>query len=234
MSTSPVIKKYFGIALLFVSTISYAQFAIISDKDGFVNVRNGGNPNSKVTDSLQNGHLVYCLESKGNWTNIDYTKNGKELNGYVYKDRYKLVNGFLTIHVVTESETSVRLKRDSVEIIVTQTKFDKSRHKFKYFKDAPEYIELIDNKKYWGTDGEMPKTQFDKIMLKIGRKSIILPTRATESLYESSLESAEVYYDKEGDAFYITTMNSDGAGYYEVIWEVKKGVYKDRLIVYGF
>jgi len=29
-------------------------------------------------------------------------------------------------------------------------------------------------------------------------------------------------------------MNSDGAGYYGVIWKIEKGVYKSRYIVYGF
>ena len=29
-------------------------------------------------------------------------------------------------------------------------------------------------------------------------------------------------------------MNSDGAGSYEVIWKIEKGVYKERYIAYGF
>jgi hypothetical protein len=29
-------------------------------------------------------------------------------------------------------------------------------------------------------------------------------------------------------------MNGDGAGAYEVIWKIESGVYKERLIAYGF
>jgi hypothetical protein len=46
--------------------------------------------------------------------------------------------------------------------------------------------------------------------------------------------TAEVYFDKASDIFYIQTMNSDGAGGYEVIWKVEKGIYKERLVAYGF
>jgi hypothetical protein len=227
-------RKYLTFTFLFVSTFSFGQFAIISDKDGSVNVREDGNPSSKIIDSLQNGYLIYCFENKGNWTNINYSKKSKELNGYVYKDRYKLVSNFLTIPIVTKNATSMKLKKDSIEITLTQSKFEKSNHKFKYFKDAPDQIELIDNKKYWGRDGGMPTTQFDKIILKVGQKNIILPKQATKGLYEPSLYSAEVYFDKQNNNIYITTMNSDGAGSYEVIWKIENGIYKDRLVAYGF
>lgn len=33
---------------------------------------------------------------------------------------------------------------------------------------------------------------------------------------------------------YIQSMNSDGAGSYEVIWKVEKAVYKERYIACGF
>ena len=161
-------EKYLTIALLLVSNFSFAQFAIIADKDGSANIRKDGNSNSKISDSLQNDHLIYCLENKGNWTNIDYSKNGKELNGYVYKDRYKMVSTFLPIPVITKNETSVKLKKDSLEVTIMQSKFEKNKHKFKYYKEAAGQIELIDNKQYWGTDGGIPKTQFEKITLKIG------------------------------------------------------------------
>ena len=51
---------------------------------------------------------------------------------------------------------------------------------------------------------------------------------------ESLIYSAEVNYDAANDTFYIQTMNSDGAGSYLVVWKVEKGVYKDRLVAYGF
>jgi hypothetical protein len=227
-------KQQLTFVFLFVSVFSFGQFAIITDKDGSANIRADGNTSSRITDSLKNGHLVYCFENKGNWTNIDYSKKQKDLNGYVYKDRYKLVSDFAVIPVVTMNETAVKLKKDSIEITLTQRKFEKNKHRFKYFKEYPGQVELIDNKRYWGKDGGMPTTQYDKIIIKIGQRTITLPKEATEGLFEPGLATAEVFFDKQANTIYIQTMNSDGAGSYEVIWKIENGLYKDRLVVYGF
>lgn len=227
-------KTLFTLSLLLVSTISFGQFAIIADKDGFVNVRKDAQPNSKIIDTLHANQLVYCFENKGNWTNIDYTKKGTDYNAYVYKDRYTLISSFFKIPLLKRKENVVSLKKDTIEVSLSMGKFEKAKHKFKYYKEAPDQIEFIDNKKYWGQDGGIPNTQFDKIILTIGSKSITLPKKATEGLYEPNLNSAEVYFDKTNNTIFIQTMNSDGAGSYEVVWKIKDGVYIDRLIVYGF
>lgn len=80
----------------------------------------------------------------------------------------------------------------------------------------------------------MPTTQYEKIKIKIGNKIIFLPKTALEGLYQPSIYSAEVNYDKTNNTIYLQTMNSDGAGSYCVIWKKKNGFYLDRLIVYGF
>jgi hypothetical protein len=229
-----IMKQFLTLILLFWFSFSFAQFAIVNDNDSLLNVREDAQPNSKVIDKLPNGHLLYCFENKGNWTNIDYAKKGKELNGYVYKDRYQFVSGFPALTVSKKTATSITLKKDTIEVIITQSKFHKKKHTFTYLKEYPDQLELIDNKKYWGTDGGMPTSQFENMVIKVGQKTIKLPKSALEGLYEPNLYNAEVNYDKASDIFYIQTMNSDGAGGYEVIWKVEKGTYKDRLVAYGF
>jgi hypothetical protein len=200
-----------------------------------VNVREDGSKNSKVVDKLNNGHLIYCFENKGNWSNIDYTNNNKECNGYVYKDKFKLVNDYKEIPIKKQSGNSkVIFSKDSISVTLTITAFEKKKHRFKYVKDYPDQILLIDKKKYWGKDGGMPSTQFDKIMIEIGKTNLLLPKEALEGLYEPNIFSAEINYDKEKNILYIQTMNSDGAGSYEVIWKIEKGEYKERLVAYGF
>lgn len=227
-------KQILTFTLLLLTSICYGQFAIVNDKDSLLNIREDGTTNSKIIDKLQNGHLIYCFGDKGNWTNIDYTKNNKELNGYIYKDRYKLITDFPALTISRKTETSITLKKDTLQVIISQSNFDKKKHTFKYVKGYPTQIELIDNKQYWGMDGGMPRTQFEKVIIKVGKKTITLPKSALTGLYQPSIYSAEVNYDKLTDTFFIQTMNSDGAGSYFVIWKVEKGVYKDRLIAYGF
>jgi len=227
-------KQTLTFILLLLTSTCFGQFAIVNDKDGYLNIREDGKINSKIVDRLQNGHLIYCFEDKGNWVNIDYTKNNIEFNGYIYKDRYNVVSNFPSFTISKKSETSITLKKDTLQVIITQSSFDKKKHTFKYVKDHLTQIELIDNKQYWGMDGGMPTTQFEKIIIKIGQKSITLPNSALKGLYEPNIYSAKVNYDKFTDTFYIQTMNSDGAGSYFVIWKIENGVYKDRLIAYGF
>ena len=227
-------KNILTFILFLLTSICYGQFAIVSDKDSLLNIREDATTNSKIVDKLPNGHLIYCFEDKGNWTNIDYTKNNKELNGYIYKDRCKLISSFTALTITKKSKTSITLEKNTKQVIISQSNFEKKKHTFKYVKDYPTQIELIDNKQYWGMDGGIPRTQFEKVIIKVGQKIIILPKSALTGLYEPNIYSAEVNYDKQTDTFYIQTMNSDGAGSYLVIWKVEKGIYKDRLVAYGF
>lgn len=227
-------KQLLTLTLLFCFSSSFGQFAIVNDKDSFLNVREDGHQSSKVVDKLPNGNLIYCFENKGTWTNIDYTHKGKEKNGYVYKDRYQLVSNFPALTFYKKTATSITLKKDTFEVTITQGRFDKNKHKFTYVKEYPDQIELIDNKRYWGMDGGMPTTQFESIVIKVGQKRITVPKNALEGLYEPSIHNAEANYDKSNDTFYIQTINSDGAGSYLVIWKIEKGIYKDRLVAYGF
>ena len=80
--------------LIFNFNFCFSQFGIINDLDGFVNVRSSAEKGNNISDKLENGFIVYYFEPKGNWVNIDYKKNGKELNGYIYKDRIKYITDF--------------------------------------------------------------------------------------------------------------------------------------------
>lgn len=220
--------------ILFISKFSYAQFSVISDKDGYTNVRDDAKKESKLLDSLKNGHLIFVWEDKGKWSSIDYLKKNSERHGYIYFDRHKSISDYSKIPLVAETDSSVKVAKDSIEVIVTQKRFDKKKHKYRYYKESPTEIEFIDNKQYWGTDGGTPTVEYYSIKIKIGRNVFVAPKLATQNLYEPNLGTVEVNYDKETGMIYIQTRNSDGAGAYFVVWKFKNGVYKDRLIAYGF
>ena len=227
-------KIGFTLFLIILSCLAFGQFAIIQDKDGYCNVRSSSGKGNNIIDKLHNGHLVYVFENDGNWINIDYSKKNKDLNGQVYKDRVTLIFSYLDIPILTKSKTQTVLKKDSLKVILTQQSFDKTKHKFTYNKEYKDQIQLIDNKKYWGTDGGFPKTEYKSIEVYIGNTKVTLPNDAIENLYEVSLWNCRVNFDTINDIIYIQSMNSDGAGGYEVIWKVEKGIYKERYIAYGF
>ena len=95
-------------------------------------------------------------------------------------------------------------------------------------------IEFIDDDKYWGKDGGMPTTEYKSIEIVIGQRKINLSKNAFKNLVEPSLLSTIVNYDKASDILYVQSSNGDGAGSYEVIWKIEKGIYKERFVAYGF
>ena len=227
-------KSLFTLVVCFCSAFAFAQFGIVIDKDGYSNIRDSANLNEKIIDWLRNGHLVFGFETKGNWINIGYAKKNKDKMGWIYHDRIKLVTEYPSFREKSQNENQIILVLDSITIIVSQQKFNRVKYKFSYYKDSPGNIEFINGKQYWGTDGEQPKREYGPIQILQGKKKIILPKRAVDNLFEPTLGSVVANYDEKNDILYIQSSNSDGAGYYEVIWKIERGVYKDRYIVYGF
>ncbi len=221
-------------ALLFIINLAHGQFAFVSDKDGFVNVRSKAGAGNSISDTLRNSHLVYCFQTENNWSNIQYTKQKKECSGFIYHDRIKLVSGFENIPILTQDSNITICGKDSIKIIVSEKKFNRSRYRFTYYKGAGNQIHLINGRQYWGTDGEVPKTEYKSILIQIGNKKIYLPPSALENLFEPNIQSTVVNYDRQHNILFIQSSNGDGAGYYEVIWRVENGIYRDRYIAYGF
>jgi len=227
-------KFVFILFLAAVPVFAAAQFAVIYDKDGSCNVRSAAAKGDNVIDKLNNGHLVYCYPGNTNWMSIDYTKGREEISGRVYKDRVIFVSGYSKIPLLKKENSRISFKKDSITVIVTQQPFDKSKHTFTAYKEASDQIELIDNKKIWGEDGGIPTREYKSIELSIGKRKILLPATALESLYQPSLDNTQVNYDKKNDIIYIHSNNSDGAGAYEVVWKIERGIYKDKLLAHGF
>jgi len=193
--------------------IEGGAFAVINDKDGYVNVRKEKSVHSKV------------LKKLGNWI---YADN----EGYIYNDRVKWIHNFPQIARGIAKGNTIVFEGKEIQVILSTEKFDKSKHSFKYHKEYRDVIEKIDGKLFWGTDGNMPKREYKSIEVKIRGKQVPIPKSAYNDLYESSLyiEFNSVHYDKDNDILYIVANNGDGAGSYMVCWQIEKGVYKGRKV----
>ncbi|WP_407402057.1 hypothetical protein [Chryseobacterium sp.] len=229
-------SKYLILIFLFSLNCIFAQeFAVINDIDGYTNVRSESNRNSKILDKLNNGHLICVMNPEGNWLNIDYALNKNEIKvGYAYKDRIKLISEYDEIPNLEEKDKEIIFSNKIIEVKVVESKFDKNNHSFNYVKNYPNQILKIDGNDYWGTDGEMPKTEYRSITIIFNNSKLQLPKEALENLYEPNLSSTKVNFDKDNDTIYISAMNSDGAGGYLVIWKIVKGKYLERFVTYGF
>ena len=228
-------KFAFAIVLMVTTRSCFGQFAIVMDPDGYVNVRQKPDLSSKIQDSLHNGHFVYCMEAKGNWLNVDYDKNAQDLNGYLYRDRLKLISTYESIPLTTsDSRTDPSFSKDTISITVATQRVAQGKYHYSYSKQNPTQIELINGKQYWGMDGEAPTREYRSITIHLGTRTIELPRIALSNLFQPSEYHTKVNYDRQNDILYISSENSDGAGGYSVVWRVEKGEYSDRYITHGF
>ena len=220
---------------LLISSYTFAQvnenyfFAVINDKDGYVNVRKEANIHSKVIKKLDNNTLifvfVYDKAHDGNWIHPDN-------EGYIYNDRVKWIEELPKVAKGVEKKNAIHFSGKDIQVALSTEKFDKSKHSFKYHKEYRDMIEKIDGKPFWGTDGEMPREEYKNSQIYNNGKQVFIPKSAYDDLYEPTFytENNSVYYDKEQDSYYIVATNSDGAGAYMVCWQIEKGIYKGRKI----
>ena len=215
--------------VVFAQVIEGGAFAVINDKDGYVNVRKEKSVHSKVLKKLDNNTLIFVLEydkaHDGNWI---YADN----EGYIYNDRVKWIHNFPQIDKGIAKGNTIVFEGKEIQVTLSTEKFDKNKHSFKYHKEYRDIVEKIDGEPFWGTDGNMPKREYKSIEVKIRGKQVPIPKSAYNDLYESSLyiEFNSVHYDKDNDILYIVANNGDGAGSYMVCWQIEKGVYKGRKV----
>jgi SH3-like domain-containing protein len=71
--------------LMTISTCIYADFGLIQDKDGYVNVRESADLSSKVISKQKNGEIVSCVDDIVN--NFCFINSSSGVNGYIYNNR---------------------------------------------------------------------------------------------------------------------------------------------------
>ena len=233
--------KHLFILFFLLTTNAFAQgpfgdYAVVKDKDGYVNIRAKENVKSKIVGTLPNNTLVYTLfdttddetgeEIFFNWIAVD--------KGYVHKSRLKMIGEFPSIGKGKEQGNSITIAGKGISVTLTRQPFDKTKHKItkKKHKEYSEYI--IDGKRVQGLDNDefLPKDHYKSITVTINGKNIPIPKSAYDDLYEIGIWDTNnfAYYDKEDDILYIIAHNGDGANAYEVCWQIVKGKYKTRII----
>lgn len=210
----------------------FGQYAIINDKDGYVNVREEGKVSNNIIAKLKNGTIVYALEpatTNKDWTTIIYQK---ESLGAVYSDRLKFIHNNTELKKTSQKSNELILKLAPFEVIIKSKTYDAKNKKLT--KDKQGYITRINQKEIWGTDGMVPQTEYESITILDGNQKLNFPKSEYENLYNVDLKRTSAYYDTREKKLYIEASNSDGAGSYEVVWMFQNGKFIKKQIVIPF
>jgi hypothetical protein len=209
---------------------SFGQYAILKDKDGFVNVREKGDVRSNIKDTLHNDKIIFFWDKpQGEWVSIDFLKNGKPRSGYVHRSRVQFIESFIKFNHKQKSDSLLEMKLDSITISMAAGKFQKIKRSLK-FGDNSSFLISIDGKHVWGADGNTPKKEYRSFVIKSGNQTSAVEIQYWHDLFEPSFDFTDAYLDKGSGTIYLLASNSDGAGGYAVIWVIKNNQIINRQI----
>ncbi len=226
--------KHLLILFFLLTTNAFAQgplgdYAVVKDKDGYVNIRAKENVKSKIVGTLPNNTLVYGFFDKEfnptNWIEVD--------KGYVHQSRLKKIFDFRAIEGKVQGNSLVFDDKD-VKVTITKQKFDKTKHKITK-KGQGSYEQLIiDGKEIiYGESGSLTQDHYKSITVTMKGKNVPIPKSAYDDLhgilYDRYLNRF-IYYDEEAEALYIYAVNGEAGLAYQVCWQIVKDKYITRII----
>ena len=216
-------------------TQTYADYGIIQDLDGYVNVRESDSLKSKVTEKLNNGDVVSCNfeQSDASFCYALFDVNGRSGSGFVHKSRVNFFNGFQkwAFKKSTSNEAIYNHGQNQLHITVQSPQLS-TRH----FKKSAELYSHYKNKKFFGTDGTLPDQdklyQFAQIKLRYDRKITIIPKQNLEQYFfpnkpldPGGLQDHQMseIYSKGKNVYIFNSLSNGGATQYTLFLHIQDG-----------
>lgn len=244
------IKLTFTLFLLLSFTYSHAQyigaFAIIKDKDGFVNVRDGNNAKSKIIGKISENQIFEDLDAiqneKNEWVYITYgiskqkkglaNKTEDQAYGYIHKSRILYLSNMPKLRIKITSENNAEFKNEDLTVIIKTGKFIPKDHQI---KKQDGYISKIDDQYPWGIDGIKPENliEIKSINVTYKKESYNIPINNLTGMYSPSFKNTQISVGSDKTIF-ISMSNGDGAGAYNVVWTIKDNTVKDQFVFRDF
>ncbi|MEJ5106782.1 MULTISPECIES: SH3 domain-containing protein [Chryseobacterium] len=220
-------KKIFLLTAALSVQLSFAQFAKVVDQEGYVNIRENADAKSTIIGKINSDEIVYVFESdpsNKNWANVS--------NGYIHNSRLKYIESYPKVPPTVRDANKAIFKSGNIKVNITSGKFNFKENE----KDFTSTLhgDYYKEQQVWGLDGTIPKTHYLSISAQIGDKTIQIPSKDIENLFQVSNKSTTCYYDRENDTLYISMLNSEGAGTYVALFTIEKGEYKGRTLEIPF
>ena len=185
----------------------------------------------------------------------DY-RNNKESFARMSDKTLRADLGVFTIGGVEESLNKLPLKKispfsytknlmsfkgDNIEVSVTIGPFAENGRKIMRVEDD---VVKIAGKPFYGDYGNLPRTEIKKVLVLIGKDTVVIPPLAYGDLYNLNFTYRDksgtertangVYFSKDEKRMYIYLLSRDATGSYEVTWIIENKLYLRRVVDYGF
>ena len=208
-----------------MADLAVGQVAIIRDEDGFTNVRSEPDGQSEVIHKIYNNEVFW-------YDNEEVDKHQDWVSVYIPKSKYSMgcsgldaLIGYIHRSRLQPLQQLPAYQKDDFQFNYILTDFD-STDKIIDRHDGRS-ITAIDGRPVWGTDGNLPKIQISDINITIEGHPLTISPAFYNDLYECNRGFS---IRKIDDTYFVFQENSDGAGYYEVVWVLTREGLKQRLV----
>lgn len=226
-----------SLVALISSQIVSADFGLIRDRDGFVNVRQSPSLNAQVIARLSNQSVVSCVLEERNAKFCLVSSPELKEGGYIYRDRVDFLKDYTAVPLFTSSLLAAVYKNNSMHISIEAQPADTDiAH---YNKSASHHYTKYKGKVFFGTDGELPDQNFiqlTKINIHMGVSTITLKQSDVEHLFlpreeqgRNELSSFKILH-KGKDLYLFNSFNQGGAASYHLMIYIHDGKLIDQKL----
>lgn len=240
--------------LIFLSALTqfaHAQFMKVVDPDGFVNVREEPNAQSKITGKVNTQDIVYHLEadeSRGNWISVMGSLDNEALQGYIHSSRLKPLNQLRTIPFVGSAGNVWHFKGGredgfskamDVRIEFEMSNPEKLKSELKVDENGNF---LLGEEHVWGLyDPSVKVRKYKSIGVEVDAVRRDVPAVELGNLFAvgyhtqgDSYPPMEVTYDADSDRLYLRSLNGDASYAYDLLFIFEKGKFKKKMVFIPF
>lgn len=216
------------ILTLILLAISYNIFAytgkaVISDPDGYTNVRSGKGINSDIITKISEGlEFLYNKDCNSDWWQI-LLNDGSE--GYVHESRIKPIHSKYENH-----EYKIKIDNENILLSITEDEFNCDGHKITRKDDM---MVMVDGEGALGTGYSLPITEIVNIKITWNNVDLHVPKELYSDCYNPFIEEDKVFYKltDNGEKLLFFLLGSDGAGVYDVLWIFDKNSKHSRAFL---
>ncbi len=235
-------KLYMLTAMLLIFTGSTVQaqymapFAIIKDKDGYVNVHAEASKDAKVIDKLLENQLFEDQSQFGSgseeWVYISYgdkksrkfpvNRMEEESVGYIHKSRVLYLDKLPQLKRKIINPNQAEFQNDTLKLVIKTGKFIPQNHTI---EREDGYISKVDNIVAWGVDGSLDReapAEIKSITITHKNRIFPFPKEALTGMFCPNFENMYVVISNDNTLFVVMS-NSDAAGAYNVAWTIQYG-----------
>jgi len=216
------------IIIILISQISFGQSATIKDPDGWTNVREKPNSNSRIIHKVFEGEFFFWSSPE-----IEDNNNSEWVEVYIPVNKYSLednnissptIKGYIHRSRIYPIEDIPIYKGSDFYFEYIMQEFDTVGKVIQYLYGE---VYTINGRQIYGNDLSTPGKQVKEIIVRIENEIIPIHRVFFEDIFECDNEF-EIH--KVGNFFIVNQWNSDGAGAYEIVWVLDKNGVKQRLV----